>query len=363
MARRPKKSPPAEETTDRHGFHALLERHVEHLRVIAYSEETIEKRLAYVRRFARWCAERAVRRPSEVTKPILERYQRHLYQHRKQDGQPLAFASQQAELVALRTFFAWLAKQNHVLFNPAAEIDLPRCGLRLPKHVLTAKEMERVLAQIDLADPLGVRDRAIVETLYSTGLRRSELCHLELYDVDGERGLVRVRQGKGRKDRVVPIGERAFAWVERYRLDVRPALVVRHDDATLFLCVYGDPLRGDHLTRIVHRYVAAAELGKQGSCHLLRHTMATLMLENGADVRFIQELLGHENLSTTQVYTHVAIAALKEVHTATHPARLDRASARVAAEASAADDEAEELLSSLAAEADDEAGDEEDADR
>jgi integrase/recombinase XerD len=222
--------------------------------------------------------------------------------------------------------------------------------------VLTVAEVERVLAQPDLDDPLGVRDRSILETFYSTGLRRAELRRLEVFDVDAERGLVMVRQGKGKKDRLVPIGQRALGWIERYRLEVRPSLVVRHDDATLYIGAYGEAMGLDHLTRLAHRYVEAAQLGKQGSCHLFRHTMATLMLENGADVRFIQEMLGHSNLSTTQVYTHVAVGALKQVHTATHPARLERAQRAVVGEESSAQHApaAAELLSSLAAEADDE---------
>jgi integrase/recombinase XerD len=136
-----------------------------------------------------------------------------------------------------------------------------------------------------------------------------------------------VRQGEGRKDRVVPIGERALAWIEKYLADVRPQLALEPDDGTLFLAVKGGPFNPDVLTSMVRGYVEASEVGKKGSCHLFRHATATLMLEGGADVRYVQEMLGHAGLNTTQIYTRVSITKLKEIHTATHPgAKLRKAS-------------------------------------
>jgi integrase/recombinase XerD len=170
-------------------------------------------------------------------------------------------------------------------------------------------------------------------------------------DVEAGRGLLAVRLGKGRKDRVVPIGERALAWIDRYLGEARPELVVLSDEDSLFLSRDGGPLSLEWLTELVHGYIEAAGLGKRGSCHLLRHSMATLMLEGGADIRYIQEILGHEELRSTQIYTRVAVRALKQVR-ATRPARLTR-SPRVVDESAAGDDRAaDELLSSLADEAD-----------
>ena len=133
----------------------------------------------------------------------------------------------------------------------------------------------------------------MLETLYSTGMRRMELLGLSVWDLDAERGTVLIRLGKGRKDRMVPIGERALSWIARYLDTVRPELVVPPDDGTLFLSSLGEALSPDHVTHLVRRYVAGAELGKQGACHLFRHTVATLDAGSGADIRFIQELLGH----------------------------------------------------------------------
>jgi len=201
---------------------------------------------------------------------------------------------------------------------------MPKVEKRLPKHVLTAGEADRVLNQANVTDPLGLRDRAILETFYSTGMRRRELSGLKLYDLDVERGTIMVRMGKGKKDRMIPIGSRAMAWIDRYMTEVRPTLARQPDDGILFLSNQGDTFSPNRLTQMVREYVAAAETGKSGACHLFRHTMATLMLENGADIRFIQQMLGHAELSTTQIYTQVSIRKLKEIHSLTHPARLDK---------------------------------------
>ena len=201
---------------------------------------------------------------------------------------------------------------------------MPRMERRLPKHVLTTAEVEQVLNTPDLQTDVGVRDRAMLETLYSTGMRRMELVGLKLFDVDIERGTVMIRQGKGRKDRMIPIGERALAWIARYRDEVRPQWALAQDDGILFLTMQGESLSLNRLTQMVREYIEAAQIGKQGSCHLFRHTMATLMLENGADTRVIQAILGHASLESTQIYTQVSIRHLREVHAATHPGRLAR---------------------------------------
>lgn len=318
-----KERAPLGDLNDRQGFAALAVAYLEALRVKNYSEATIATREHYLREFIKWCGERSLTRPAEITKPILERYQRWLYHYRKKNGQPLTFRTQHGRLVPVRAFFAWLCRQNHLLANPAADLELPRAEKRLPRHVLTAAEAERVIALPDVTNPIGLRDRAILEVFYSTGMRRMELLGLKLYDLDADRGTVFVRQGKGKKDRMIPMGERAFGWVQRYIEEARPSLSLMPDDGTVFLTNVGTLFEASRLTQIVRDYVAAADLGKKGACHLFRHTCATLMLEGGADIRFIQQLLGHEKLETTQIYAQVSIRMLKEVHTRTHPARLE----------------------------------------
>jgi integrase/recombinase XerD len=302
-----------------------LERFLAWLTAHNYSPRTVENRHVILCGFIGWAQERGLSRPQEITRPILERYQRWLYLYRKADGEPLAVRNQAMRLSALRTWFRWMTQQHQLLYNPAADIELPRQEKRLPKHILTATEADRVMNVPDTGTALGVRDRAMLETLYSTGMRRLELIGLGIHSIDLERGTVMIRQGKGKKDRMIPIGDRAIAWVEKYRDEVRPELVLGHDDGTLFLTAKGQAFSPNRLTQLVRVQINAANIGKRGSCHLFRHTMATLMLENGADVRFIQAMLGHEDLKTTQVYTQVSIKMLKAVHSQTHPAKLARA--------------------------------------
>ena len=336
---------PVGDPGDARGFAALLAAYADWLRVRNYSEATVGNREHYVGAFALWCVERSITRPAEVTKPLLERYQRWLYAYRQKNGKPLTWASQLQHLIPVRAFFKWLGRNNHILANPAADLDLPRAEKRLPKHILTAGEAERVLALPPLDDPLGLRDRAILEVLYSTGMRRMEVAGLKLHDLDHERGTVMVRQGKGKKDRMIPMGARAFAWVARYIEEARPKLAPGvGDDGVAFLTNLGTPFEPGRLTQLVRDYIDAAEVGKRGSCHLFRHTCATLMLEGGADVRFIQQLLGHAKLETTQIYTQVSIRMLKEVHTRTHPGAMltPEAAAEIEAELAAeADEDAE----------------------
>jgi len=323
---------------------ALLEKHLEDLAVRNYSEYTVKNRRVHIGFFLDWCNERGITEPVEVTRTVLESYQRHVFHYRKKNGEPLSFTGQHDRLVPLRVWFRWMARQHHILHNPASELELPRLGMRLPKAVLTAAEAEQVIEQTSLAveqgDPLGLRDRAILETLYSTGMRRLELVNLKLWDLDLERATVTIRQGKGKKDRIIPLGDRAAAWVRKYLDESRPHLATEPDDQIVFLSNAGEPFSLDYLTEMVRGYVEVADLGKHGACHLFRHTMATLMLEGGADTRFIQAMLGHADLKTTQIYTHVAIRQLQEIHRATHPAKLKR--------------DKQELLKTLEAEAQEE---------
>jgi integrase/recombinase XerD len=314
-----KRKPAAVPTTP---LESLLEKHLDHLRLRDYSEYTIKGRRVHINFFLDWCRERGIADPVEVTRPVLESYQRHVFHYRKKDGEPLGFNGQHDRIVPLRVWFKWMARQHHILHNPASEIELPRLGFRLPKAVLSAPEAEQILQQPNVHDPLGLRDRAILETLYSTGMRRLELVNLEVWDLDIERATVTIRHGKGKKDRIIPLGDRTALWVGKYLETTRPQLAGEPDNHIVFLSNAGEPFALDYLTEMVRGYVDAANIGKRGACHLFRHTMATLMLEGGADIRFIQAMLGHADLKTTQLYTHVAVRQLQEIHRATHPAKL-----------------------------------------
>lgn len=304
------------------GFYPYLQRYLESLQIKNYAQDTYVRHDGNVRRFAAWCEERHLNDPQSITKPILERYQKHLYYYRKPNGEPLSFTSQQAMLSALKSFFKWLTQQNYLLYNPASELELPRAIKKLPRTILTQDDIETLLNKPDITQADGFRDRVIMELFYSTGLRRTELANLKVYDVDLKRSVLIIRSGKGNKDRILPIGERAQTWLTKYLDDIRDQLTSPKDDDRLFITDYGEPFNGGHLGRLVKRYMKQASINVTGSCHLFRHACATHMLENGADIRFIQALLGHEDLTSTEIYTHVSIEKLREVHKATHPARL-----------------------------------------
>jgi integrase/recombinase XerD len=323
MPRKGYRKPVAGDATDPHGLLVWSQRYLERMRVKGYAERTVHTTEGYLQLFIGWAEDRGIGRPTEVTKSILEAYQRYLFYFRKPSGKALSFSAQRVRLQKVRGLFRFLARENVIDANPASELELPRVERRLPRAVLSEREVEKVLALPDTTDPLGLRDRAMMEVLYSTGLRRAELAALSLFDIDPDRGTTTVRLGKGRKDRVVPIGERALGWIARYLDESRPQLCTPPDDAVLFLDEHGQRFEPEKLTHLMKRYIDAANLGKTGACHIFRHTMATLMLEGGADVRLIQEILGHVELSTTQIYTRISIRHLKAVHDTTHPgARL-----------------------------------------
>jgi integrase/recombinase XerD len=243
----------------------MREKHLEDLRVHHYSEYTIKDRSVHIGFFLDWCAERGITEPVEVTRTVLEAYQRYVFHYRKKDGEPLSFSGQEARIIPLRVWFKWMARHHHILHNPASELELPRLGVRLPKAVLTAGEADQVMMQTNIHDPLGLRDRAILETLYSTGMRRLELVNLKVWDLDLERLTVNIRQGKGKRDRVIPIGDRAAAWVRKYLTESRPQLATEPDDKTTFVCHNGEPFSLGYLSQVVRDYVDAANLGQARS--------------------------------------------------------------------------------------------------
>lgn len=302
------------------GLSAELARFANHELAKGASPRTVGSRESSLRAFISWCQERSITEPVEVTRPVLERYRRYLYHYRQPNGRALSVSSQRNRLTHLKGLFRYLAREGRILYNPMAEFELPRPHKRLPKAVLTVEEVEAVCRQC-LYHPLGIRDRAIIETFYATGIRRQELANLDVYDVELEQGTLMVRQGKGNKDRLLPIGERACAWIGKYLTEQRSALATGEDDLALFLDDKGTRFHPRQLSEKIKSYLSLAGIVKPGACHLFRHTMATLMLENGADIRFIQAMLGHADISTTTIYTQVSIRALQEVYSRTHPAK------------------------------------------
>ena len=234
---------------------------------------------------------------------------------RKRAG--LATASIKLEAIALRVFFRFLLARKILLSNPAENLGLPRIEKYLPE-TLDAAAIKRLLESVSDAGALGLRDRAMLELLYASGLRISELCTIRLENLDLEEGMIRVT-GKGNKTRLVPVGSEACRALGRYLELERPRLVSRRTGAEVFLSVRGRKLTPQRVWQLIKAYTARAGLDANVYPHLFRHSFATHLLAGGADLRIIQEMLGHADISTTQIYTHVDASHLKTVHRKFHP--------------------------------------------
>ena len=221
-----------------------------------YAQTTVANRRHHLDELVEFLAERDMAEPRAVSFSALESYQRHLFHHKKRDGAPLSFRTQAQRIIGAKGFFSWMTSHGLIALDPASGIVLPKAEHRLPEATLSAEEADAVLSGPDVTTALGLRDRAVMEVLYSTAIRRAELIALKLWDIDHERGTVFVRQGKGGRDRYTPIGPRALSWVDRYLELVRPRLVVDKTD-TLFLAVSGAPLCADWLSRTVTAYISA----------------------------------------------------------------------------------------------------------
>lgn len=226
-------------------------------------------------------------------------------------------ATRARRLSALKTFYGFLEREEMVLENPTQNLDAPKSDRRLP-GVLTLDEVVRLIEAPDTLTPIGVRDRAMLELIYATGLRVSELCHLTINDWWRDPPRVRCI-GKGSKERYVPMGRMALQWVERYSDEVRPLWASRKSGEVLFLSHRGSALTRQGFWKILKQYGQAVGIASDLTPHTLRHSFATHLIENGADLRAVQEMLGHQDISTTQIYTHVSRARLRPVYDKAHP--------------------------------------------
>ena len=284
------------------------------------SERTIKHWKFVLNRFVDWCHERSIETLDQITPQIMAAYRRSLFYYRNpKTGLPLKFDTQAHYLTPVRRWFDWIKNQGWIVEDPTKQLELPKSEYRLPTSVLTVEQVEQLLNQADVSTPMGIRDRAILETFYSCGIRCGELINLDLYDINFPREVLVVRCGKGMKDRMVPISSRALDWIAKWIYDIRPDFISDDTDQTLFISSRGRRMLPNYVSNRVREYMTAIGIEFRGSCHLLRHTAATLMMENGADLRSLQEYLGHARINTTQIYTHVSIQRLQEVHRKCHP--------------------------------------------
>lgn len=291
-----------------------------HLDARAYSVSSIDMHRWALNQFAEWSACRGLDTPSSFTRADLEAYQMFLHRYLSPRGRkPLAINTQLARLGCIRRFFAWLCRSGQIPANPAADLDLPRKQARMLPKALCQSEIQRLFTMPDTTSPFGLRDRALLELFYATGIRRTEMTRLDIGDYEPASRTLTVRKGKGGKSRMLPVGERAAAWLDQFLVNIRPQFDYLPNETALFLSGYGTRITPAYLGNWVKKLMIRCGIDKPGSCHLFRHSCATDMHRGGADIRYVQEMLGHERMETTQIYTHVHIEALREIHTRCHP--------------------------------------------
>jgi site-specific recombinase XerD len=263
-----------------------------------------------------------IQSPEKISREVVQDYQQYLAGYRDRTGRPLSSRTQILKLRILRSFFSYLVSQDLILKNPASSVSLPREEQRLTRNILSEKEVMGVLEALRGNDPVSIRNRAIVELFYGCGLRTTELCQLKLQDVDFQEQTVTILKGKGGKPRVVPIGQYATLYLQRYLDKGRKYMLKgkREDPGFLFLSQRGQPFNKTTINKCVMRSVSR-KLGtkKYISCYTMRHSVATHLLANHVDITYIARLLGHASLRTTQRYAHVEIGDLKKMHSQFHP--------------------------------------------
>jgi integrase/recombinase XerD len=291
------------------------------------SDDTIRAKKYSLRKFCMWCFARNVLTIHQIDIALMDNYMEYLNAYRKpKDNQPICKANKYALLLNVKTFMGKMHNRGLIKNNPVAHIELPTVGRPLPKAIFTAQEVEKILEQPLLFGEKGLVDRVVLETFFATGIRRVELRDLDVEDIDIKQQLVRIRKGKGDREYILPISERACEWIVFYLAKLRPQLATISSGSALFLNDKGTRFRVNALSDAASRFVRLAGFKRGGACHLFRHSTATIMLDNGADLRHVQEMLGHANITSTQVYTFVSRSKLTEVYNKTHPSALSQSS-------------------------------------
>jgi integrase/recombinase XerD len=312
-----KRATPASELRD------LADRYLAWLVATRYSEATLKGHSADIEWLLRYLEAKGIDRIADVTTEVLADYSLRLRQQRntKHEDRKISLAHVLHRLFTAKQFFGWLAGQMIILVNPAEDLELPRLPATLPQTILTQKEAQRLLDAPELKSPIGYRDKALLEVGYSTGIRISELFKLKVADFDPKARTLFVHEGKGGKDRVLPLHMIAAGYLKEYVERVRPKFVkaLKHDAGILFLTYTGSPLCVNSMTNIFKRSTKAAGIDKRVTAMVLRHSIASHLLENGMDIRYIQEFMGHEKLSTTQIYSKVTLDGLRKMYNKSHP--------------------------------------------
>jgi len=311
-------------TEEMMSWEVLFSRYCRQLVVANYSPETIRTLTVSFNRFSEFLSEVNVRDARLVTAQTLSDFQIWLFHQPTFRGTARTPASQNRLMAFIKTFFAFMHQEGHIPTNPAKYVKYAKEPDSLPKNVLTPDEAQKLVEAPDLSTLHGYRDRTILEVLYGTGIRKQELLNLTVQDVDLEQGILYVRRGKGQKDRVVPLTQVACKFLETYIKSIRLDLLRGQQSKALFVSRrFGYSLGTHALGIIIKNYTKQLGMKKKVTPHLWRHTCATHLLKNNANLRCVQELLGHKSLSTTEKYLRLTIADLKEAHTKFHPREQD----------------------------------------
>jgi len=302
---------------------ALAAAYIRSLKVRNFTERTIGSVSWKLAKFCDYLESRGIGRVDRIAAQHVRDYQMALYERLNRRGRPNTVAYQNGLLSAAKNFTRFLKDNDYIVSDPGRGVAYAKQPKRLPRGVLTPSEARKIIHAPDTATAIGYRDRTVLEVLYSTAIRKEELNNLTLADVDYHDGFLRVICGKGRKDRIVPIGRIACRYLENYIQSVRPELIKNPYDNHLFLTLRGGQFSKNVAWELIKKYAKKAGIKKSVYPHTFRHTCATAMLKNKADIRTIQKLLGHESLNSTQVYTHLSITDLKDVHRRCHPREKD----------------------------------------
>lgn len=300
-------------------FDEAIDIFVEDGRVRELSPRTLDHYRMFLERFAEWCTIHGVDDVREVNLNHVLDFRKRLDHRKGPGGRPNSVSYRNRHVRAVRLLFRLLYRRGLILSNLAARIPELKDPMKLPRGIMDKDQVKRLLQAAHMTTPTGFRDRTIFEVLYSTGIRGGELCNLLLYDLDLPGRTLRVLQGKGRKDRVVPIGKVACSYLAEYIKTVRPILLGEKQSSTVFVTARGDGFKTNNLRQQFMLHRDRAGLGDIYTVHSLRHTCATEMLKGGASIRHVQELLGHADIATTQIYTHVVQSDLKKAHARTAP--------------------------------------------
>lgn len=317
---------PLDKPRNSQSLELLHGRYLRSLRRKNYATGTIEDADYNLSRYLKRFLDETKLHPLKVTTAALRRFQSWLpHQPKKRGGGARGIANANRILTQAKGFFRFLKVEGYRRDNPAEKVENAREPRSLPRNVLTPHEAKRIIDAVDTSTVLGYRDRTILEVFYATGIRRNELRNLRLEDVNLEEGLLRINEGKGGHDRVVPLSRLAARFLENYINAVRGELLgTRNKTSRLFVSLRGRPLDRNILGYIVKKRARLAGVDRKISCHVWRHTCATHLLKNNANLRHVQALLGHKSLATTERYLHLTITDLKAAHRKCHPRERER---------------------------------------